>query len=320
MWEDLTTHGAHRAGGLRLPLDAVQKRTSPAVGLIIAGVLGVGAMLAVLALGAGTGGALVGGDRPPPIAAPDPDGWGQPHEPTTEPPIEFTMSAWPSLGVLPPPATTASPAKPTTSPTRRTSPTPSAAASPPRTSIAVPPPPSSPSPAPVTYSAVAGYGCPNSATHGFSEVGRYTDGTIAWYAVTSGGWTGNGCNGRFDAMEMSGYATQDDPSAYVIWSFAVGAASKRCQVATYVPTSANSLDVGGKPAQYFVMDTESGPVRAGFTVDQRYTRGTWVGGGTYTVNDEGLVVKLVNRGEDWTQAGPSFEHIAVAQVRITCTA
>ncbi len=105
----------------------------------------------------------------------------------------------------------------------------------------------------MTYSGVAGYSCPGGASHGFSEVGRYTNGQIGWYSVGSGAWSGNGCAGRFDAMEMSGYAASDDPRCYAVWWFAPGSASKRCDVSVYVPSSSNSRDVAGKPAQYFVM-------------------------------------------------------------------
>jgi hypothetical protein len=289
------------------------------VGLVVAGCLGVGAMLLILMFGGGGGDGYLGrAGEPPPMAGPDHDAFGQPAVPTVEPPpIELTMSAWPTLA--PPPSLVTTPATlPASAPPARTSSATSAAPRSP-SAAAPPPPPRPPSPTPVTYSAVAGYGCPNSATHTFSEVGRYTSGQAGWYSVSSGGWSGDACNGRFDAMEMSGWADTDDPEAYATWSFTVGADSKRCSVSTYVPTSSNSRDVAGKPAQYFVQDTLTGPARAGFTVDQRYTRGTWVGGGTHTVNGGRIVVKLVNRGEDWNLSGRTYEHIAVAQIRLRCT-
>ncbi len=170
----------------------------------------------------------------------------------------------------------------------------------------------------MTFAGVGGYGCPATSTHGFSEVGRYTDAQIGWFTVTTGGWTGDGCNGKFDAMDMSGSATVDDPSSYALWWFAVGSASRHCQVSVYVPTTSNSRYVAGKPAQYFVLDTETGPVRASFTVDQRINHGRWISG-RYDVHGGRVVIKLVNRGQDWTDAGPTYEHIAVAQVRVTCT-
>jgi hypothetical protein len=120
-------------------------------------------------------------------------------------------------------------------------------------------------------------------------------------------------------MDMSGSATVDDPTSHARWWFDVGSSSRRCALEIYVPTSSNNRDVQGKPAQYFVMDTENGPVRAQPTVDQRVNRGTWVARGTYLINGGRLVVKLVNRGEDWTITAPTYEHIAIAQVRLTCT-
>lgn len=308
---DLIRPGVHRAGRVRAPVDAAENAPNSGIRLVAAAVLGICAVFAVLVINEDASGR----GAPPPQAAPNADEWNLPDAPLVEPPrIEFTMSAWPTANVSPTPAPTS-----VSSPPPRVSPRPSTA------TVAAPPRPTptsatgSPAPPPVTFTAVAGYSCPGSATHGFSENGRYTNGQIGWYSVGSGAWTGNGCAGRFDAMEMSGYAQADDPTANALWWFAVGSASKRCDVSVYVPSSSNSRDVAGKPAQYFVMDSETAPVRAGFTVDQRYTRGQWVTGGSHDVHGARLVIKLVNRGEDWTLDGPTYEHIAVAQVRLTCT-
>ncbi len=313
MSDDLIRPGVHRAGRIRASVDTDETSSRSRIRLVVAAVLGICAVFAVLVINDDASGR----GAPPPLAAPNRDEWNLPDAPLVEPPyIELTMPAWPT--VSPNATQTPAPTGASSAPSR-VSPSSSTATvvAPPRPAPASPT--GSPAPPPVTFTAVSGYSCPGSATHGFSEVGRYTNGQIGWYSVGSGAWSGNGCAGRFDAMEMSGYATSDDPSAYALWWFAVGSASKRCAVWVYVPSSSNSRDVAGKPAQYFVMDSETGPVRAGFTVDQRHTHGQWVTGGDQVVHGARLVIKLVNRGEDWTFDGPTYEHIAVSQVRLNCT-
>ncbi|MEV4410281.1 hypothetical protein AB0J66_49655, partial [Actinoplanes sp. NPDC049598] len=56
---------------------------------------------------------------------------------------------------------------------------------------------------PVTYRNVAGYGCAvNGAS--YTENGRYTNGNAGWWTLGGGSYTGDGCDGRFADMPMSG--------------------------------------------------------------------------------------------------------------------
>jgi translation initiation factor IF-2 len=168
-----------------------------------------------------------------------------------------------------------------------------------------------------TFAAVNGFGCPTSGSAGLREVGRYTDGRVGWYTISSGGWTGDGCNGSFDTIDMSG-DSQDDPTAYAEFWFSVGAATRTCEIAVYVPSSGNAQDVAGHPTYYQVSDTEGGPVETTFAIDQLSNHGRWVNGPTVAATAGRLVIRLVNRGIDYTDAGPTFAHHAISQVRLVC--
>lgn len=171
-----------------------------------------------------------------------------------------------------------------------------------------------------TFLGTSGYGCANNGASGFAEVGRYGDGSKGWYTVGSGGWNKDGCNGKFDAVPMSGDKNKDDASARVLWWFDVGNASKRCQLSVYVP-SGNGRDVGGNPAQYFVLrsrdDDKTGAWYAQFQVNQVNNKGRWVSAGTFPVANGKVAVKLVTRGVDW--GGTAGAHLAAGQVQASCT-
>ncbi|MBO4209037.1 hypothetical protein [Micromonospora echinofusca] len=180
------------------------------------------------------------------------------------------------------------------------------------------PSPAAPLKPAVTFTEVGGYHCPDTATRGFRHSGWYSDGKRGWYSIGTGGWTANGCPGHYEAMPMSGSATKDDSGLYAEWWFAVGSATRSCAASTYVPTTTDDRNVAGRPATYQVRDVEGGPVRATFTIDQRANRGRWVSAGTYPVTGGRIVIRSVNRGIDWNASGETLEHIAVAQMRVTC--
>ncbi|WP_406299309.1 hypothetical protein OG948_29145 [Embleya sp. NBC_00888] len=186
---------------------------------------------------------------------------------------------------------------------------------------AVPPPAQPGSLAPKqTFTGVSGHGCANTGASGFAEVGRYSDGSKGWYTVGSGGWNKDGCNGRFDAVPMSGDKNKDDTSARVLWWFDVGSATRRCQIGVYVPAG-NGRDVGGNPAQYYVLrgkeDDKTGTWYDKFTIDQVSNKGRWVSAGTFPVSNGRIAVKLVTRGVDW--GGTAGAHLAAGQVQASCT-
>ncbi|GAB2931067.1 hypothetical protein GCM10027280_18360 [Micromonospora polyrhachis] len=237
-------------------------------------------------------------------------------DPTVEPPPIDFVPVGEEGEVTPTPSASTSP---TGSPSAGTSASPTASSPPPSGSPTRTPQQTPGSTAPkVTFAAVGGYNCTHTSTRGFRIIGRYSEDKQGWVRVGSGAWTADGCDGSFDTMPMSGSKTKDDSSFYAEWWFAVGTGTRSCAVSTYVPTTTVHRHVAGKPATYQVRDTEGGAVRATFTVDQRVNRGRWVSAGTYAVSGGRIVIRGVNRGEDWNDDGRTYEHVAVAQLRVTC--
>nr|WSX47979.1 hypothetical protein OG409_02855 [Streptomyces sp. NBC_00974] len=190
---------------------------------------------------------------------------------------------------------------------------------------AQPPAPGQPNAAPPaaakTYQAVAGAGCSGSGT-GYSQNGWYEDGQAGWKTY-SGGWGGDGCNGRFTAIPMSG-APKKDNGNYALWTFRTGQVSTgRCQVSVYIPNNKDIKAVGGAPAYYTVqssLSAGSGTI-ASFNINQTTQLGSWYNAGTYDVRGGQLAVMLHDRGQDWTGSGAkTFAHNAAAAVRVSCTA
>ncbi|MGW3181536.1 hypothetical protein ACWDD9_19910 [Kitasatospora sp. NPDC001119] len=173
------------------------------------------------------------------------------------------------------------------------------------------------------YTAVAGYGCPSNSLQGFSEAGRYSNGSAGWVSVGSAGWAQDGCKGQFDAMPMSGDAKEDDRSNYALWTFSPGAAGLRtatCQVQVYTPKDGDITHVGGEPAHfeaYGSSSLSSGMLNA-FDVDQRGHLGEWKDVGTFRTTTGVLMIKLDSRGLDWHGKTKTNAHLAVAQMRATC--
>ncbi|GAB3141969.1 hypothetical protein GCM10027290_15560 [Micromonospora sonneratiae] len=284
-------------------------RGRPAMPLMAAGCVGV----LVILIGIVIGGQVGSDSETPPSSGSGPS--------AEAPPIDFVPVGDGEEETSPSPSSDASPtASPTstTSASPGTDPTSTASPRPNATPTGAPKPTTGPTTPKVTFAAVSGYSCPQNTTRGFRVVGRYTeDGKEGWYSVGSGAWTSDGCGGAYEAMPMSGSKTKDD-NFYGEWWFAVGSATRSCAVSTYVPSTSDPRNVSGKPATYQVRDTEGGAIRATFTVDQRVNRGRWVSAGTYAVNGGRIVIRAVNRGEDWNDSGRTLEHIAVAQLRVTC--
>ncbi|MFI0793248.1 hypothetical protein ACH4OY_11180 [Micromonospora rubida] len=283
----------------------------PSMPLLAAACVGV---LAVL-IGIVVGGRAEPG--PPPTAAAG--GGGVTENPTIEfDPVsegeEMSPSAAPEITVGPTPTPGTSSATPNT--------TPGATQPPLRTPAPGVPTGAAPAPAPnapkSTFTAIGGYHCSPTATSGFRHSDWYKDGERGWYSTGTGGWVGAGCEGHFESMPMSGSKTKDDSGLYGEWWFVVGASTRSCAVSTYVPATTDSRRVAGDPATYQVRDTESGPVRATFTVAQKTNRGRWVASGTYAVTGGRIVIRVVNRGVDFDGSGDTLDHIGIAQMKVTC--
>src|SRR3569833_166646 len=166
--------------------------------------------------------------------------------------------------------------------------------------------------APRVLPITAGPGC---GGNGYRRVGYYVDGRAGWLSG-SGGYAGAGCDGRFDALPMSGDASRADPTLYAQWTFDPGP-GRRCTVALYIPADDRTVYVGGSPAHYTVLRSTDGRALLSFTVDQPRSRGRWASSAAFTV-DGPFSVRLANTGKDWTDTKSTFTHIAAAQARATC--
>ncbi|MFJ8622589.1 hypothetical protein ACIRD3_07045 [Kitasatospora sp. NPDC093550] len=166
-----------------------------------------------------------------------------------------------------------------------------------------PPPVVAKPPAPVT--AVAGPYCGGYRTNGW-----YDDGDKGWRNY-SGGYSGDGCNGTYAAMPMSGDGK--DKGNSVVWSFTLDKVTS-CTLAVYIPASGNLKQVGGNPSYYTV---QSGGASAGsFTINQTASRGSWVTQGPFPYRGP-ITLTLHDRGIDWGAAAGA--HHAASAVRATCT-
>ncbi|MFE6054018.1 hypothetical protein ACFQ6N_24975 [Kitasatospora sp. NPDC056446] len=169
-----------------------------------------------------------------------------------------------------------------------------------------PAPPPAKQPAPVT--AIAGPYCGGYRTNGW-----YDDGDKGW-RNNSGGYSGEGCNGTYASMPMSGDAN-DDKSNSVVWTFTLDKVTS-CTLAVYIPASGNVKQVGGNPS-YYTVQSGSGSVGS-FSINQTASLGSWVTKGPFPYRGP-ISLTLHSRGVDWA-SGSSGAHHAAGAVRATCTA
>lgn len=174
-----------------------------------------------------------------------------------------------------------------------------------------------PQSAPVaTYEGMAGPGC--AGTTRFTGVGMYRDGKAGWVDHGNGG-----CGTSFVSIPMSGDATQDDASAYGLWTFNTGpVATGMCTVSVFVP-SGDITKVGGNPTYYRVYDRfeiSKGTPVGSFAVKQVANLGKWVTVGSFRVSNYKLAVQLLTRGRDWEGSTRTYAHHAAAMVKAKCQA
>jgi hypothetical protein len=174
---------------------------------------------------------------------------------------------------------------------------------------------SPPAPPPVTaaaWTAVAGWDCAADSGHGFTAVGR----TSAWYTVPTGGWNQDGCDGSFAAVPMSGTG-KDDPGQYALWWFQPGPAYGSCALAAYSPRPLRLQDAAATAVHFTVHSGQGGGTpMADVTVDQPAAAGRWTVLGTFPAGQQGLSVRLADRGTPPIPGG----RIAMTQFRAVCTA
>ncbi|MEV6316384.1 hypothetical protein [Streptomyces sp. NPDC051776] len=183
-----------------------------------------------------------------------------------------------------------------------------------------PPKPEKPSEKPATYTSWAGPGCPTPAGGGYRELNRFSDGIDGWYTVSSGGYTGSGCDGSFTAMPMSG--NSDDGHNRAVWWWTPSEDSDVCTISVYVPEGPNYRDVAGNPSYYEVFHDPNELYASDYTfsVDQISNRGRLVEGGTFPVQEGSIAVRLVGTGYNWDENGNNYHHHGAAQVKLTCHA
>ncbi|MDQ1010182.1 hypothetical protein QFZ82_004667 [Streptomyces sp. V4I23] len=170
-----------------------------------------------------------------------------------------------------------------------------------------------------SYAAWAGPGCNGGGR--YEENGRYGGGDDGWYTVRSGGHRGDGCDGRFTAIPMSGSPVKDIGNS-ATWSWYVGSGYTTCSVAVVVPESDRAQDVAGRPSTYLVLKDPDDPGSAvkTFEIDQTSLRGRGLVIEKVPVHDQRLTVRLVDRGQDWGRDGRDGAHHAAAQMRAECRA
>ncbi|MFI1397545.1 adhesin [Streptomyces sp. NPDC020681] len=178
------------------------------------------------------------------------------------------------------------------------------------------PPPAAKRPA---YSAWAGPGCAGGGR--YEERGRFSDGDDGWYTRDSGGHVGDGCDGRFTSIPMSGSRTKDSGGS-AMWSWYVGSGYATCSVAVVIPEGERDDDVAGEPTVYRVLadpDDDDSLIKT-FEIDQTKLRGRGLIVQKIPVRNQQLTVQLVDRGQDWGSDGSEDAHHAAAQMRADCGA
>ena len=162
------------------------------------------------------------------------------------------------------------------------------------------------------FSAVAGDGCADTAVAG--SFAAFAAGT----PITNmpGGWLDANCVGMFWSVPMSGNATRDDPTVYVLWWFNVERyLAGQLRLLGVHPQRTARHRRGGAP-HALPGDTWSHRRDGDRQLHHRPTGqprlvGIW---GDLALRDGQIAVKLVNRG-----AGTGGARHAAAQVKIGCT-
>lgn len=162
-----------------------------------------------------------------------------------------------------------------------------------------------------SFAAVTGWDCDSGADDGFVA----EDSTREWHTAASGGWTQDGCHGQFESIPMTGSKAKDDPRQFAEWWFTPPAATTACAVSVFRPVPPQPQDAAATAAQFFVLDGRDGARFAGFVINEAAHPGSWAAAGSFPVGQEGIAVKLVDRGV------PAFAgaQLAVTQVKVVCT-
>jgi hypothetical protein len=188
--------------------------------------------------------------------------------------------------------------------------------------------PAATSPVVPTWTAVAGPTCSNSAAT-FSESGYYTAASggqqTGWITSGSGGYSGDGCDGGYVSIPLSGQPGLYDPSRYAQWTFhlSAGYTHASCELYTFIPDNQQIAYVGGNPASYIAYGTASpsGSTTQSlgqYQIDQQTAeRDQWLMSISVTVTTGLVTARLVDAGAN-TTPGTENAHAAAAQIKLTC--
>ncbi|MFJ6199212.1 hypothetical protein [Micromonospora sp. NPDC092111] len=176
---------------------------------------------------------------------------------------------------------------------------------------------------PVTYTGYAGLGCKSSGASYFNY-GWYMNGDAGWWTLASGSYTGNGCDGRFSDMPMSGNANWDQPGQAIVWAFNVGSQPQSCTLSLYVPTSNSSRDVAATNAHFFVVHDSGDNVSYSKPTGEKYVNQSahhrsWVTLGTWPARNGMISLKLTSRGNP-NGYPMTYPHLAGGAVKAQCVA
>ncbi|WP_344581856.1 hypothetical protein [Streptomyces lunalinharesii] len=164
------------------------------------------------------------------------------------------------------------------------------------------------------YSGIVGRGCGSKGAT-FTENGYYEDGDSGWIRDTTGGYTGDGCSGQYDAVPMSGSAAKDDGNS-AVWTFTADSLNgATCKVQVHVPDNPDVKRVGGRSTFYSVHPgAGAGANTLGtFDIDQVENRGKWFTTGQLKSTGRSVAVVMHTRGEDADGA-----HHAADVVKLNC--
>lgn len=155
--------------------------------------------------------------------------------------------------------------------------------------------------------------CPTVAGGLFDASGRNTN--PGWGTETSGGWTGDGCNGAMVSMPVSGSATKNGANR-IIWEFGSRSAGfGTCTASVYVPWDGNASDSGGEAATYTVYNATTEAPLGTFTVNQNASHNRWITLGTVSTGGAPVKMRLLDRGVK----SPATLRYGVSAAKLHCS-
>lgn len=143
--------------------------------------------------------------------------------------------------------------------------------------------------------------------------GTNANGTTGW-STQNGGYSGNGCDGEYMSMPLSGDSSETE---HVLWKFSTVPVGEPCTIEVYIPATSDLALAGGDSAQYSY-SLDGATAETPFEIDQVADRGRWVAEATVQTSTGEVEVRLGNAGADYDSSNWNA-HDAVAAVALACT-